>query len=376
MGFADSVDVSLHGADGSIWNISGPRSAHSPVVMVEGSVGDLFDAPATTHFKPRAGQAGTTYRGFRMEERNIVLRVLIYADSSTEWARVDSDFRRALDYDKQAELVVRSTMSGERRLKVRLGEAPSYQWDKDPHYYAASLVEFVVTAEDPFWYSAHEHDEFVFDGLNWYGGTVTVSNPGDVPTWPKWVLTAPAKFILPDVSFRDDDEKDRTIVLPFQPLGREVLVDTDPLEELITANDNTLLWAEMGGQFFQNPIPPRTPPTQIPVAVDPLPNLPVVLPPGWREWIASEVRRWAEKLGAEEVFRRTPEDVAKVIHEALYNPKRPPWLQKISDPILDFLNVDYIAGRLINAWGQTNNMAGATAQIRVDHKWSRPWGME
>ena len=98
--------------------------------------------------------------------------------------------------------------------------------------------------------------------------------------------------------------------------------------------------------------------------------------PGWREWIASEVRRWAEKLGAEEVFRRTPEDVAKVIHEALYNPKRPPWLQKISDPILDFLNVDYIAGRLINAWGQTNNMAGATAQIRVDHKWSRPWGME
>ena len=90
-----------------------------------------------------------------MEERNIILRVLIYADSSTEWARVDSDFRRALDYDKQSELVVRSTMSGERRLKVRLGEAPSYQWEKDPHYYAASLVEFVVTAEDPFWYSAH-----------------------------------------------------------------------------------------------------------------------------------------------------------------------------------------------------------------------------
>src|SRR5699024_8509527 len=85
------------------------------------------------------------------------------------WARVDSSFRRALDYDIQSELVVRSTMSGERRLKVRLGEAPAYQWEKDPHYYAASLVEFVVTAEDPFWYSAHEHDEFVFDGLNWYG---------------------------------------------------------------------------------------------------------------------------------------------------------------------------------------------------------------
>src|SRR5699024_12728605 len=108
----------------------------------------------------------------------------------------------------------------------------------------------------------------------------------------------------------------------------------------------------------------------------PLRNLPVVWPPWWRAWIASEVRRWAEKLGAEEVFRRTPEDVAKVIHEALYIPERPPWLQKISDPILDFLNVDYIAERLINAWGQTNNMAGATAQIRVDHKWSRPWGME
>ena len=376
MGFADSVDVMLHGADGSYWNISGPRSAHSQVVMIEGGVGDLFDAPATTHFKPRAGQSGTTYRGFRMEERNIVLRVLIFADSSVEWARVDSDFRRALDYDKQSELIVRSSMSGERRLKVRLAEAPAYQWDKDPNYHAAALTEFVVVAEDPFWYSGHEHDEFVFDGLNWYGGNVTVSNPGDVPVWPKWVLTAPAKFILPDVSFRDDAEKDRTIVLPFQPLGREVLVDTDPLEELITANDDTLLWAEMGGQFFQNPIPPRTPPTQIPVSIDPLPNLPVVLPPGWREWIAGRINEWAKRLGKEELFRRTPEDIAKVVHDTLYDKNRPQWLKDIGDPILDFLNVDYIAGRIINAWGQTNNMAGATAQVRVDHKWSRPWGME
>lgn len=376
MGFADSVDVMLHGADGSYWNISGPRSAHSQVVMIEGGVGDLFDAPATTHFKPRAGQSGTTYRGFRMEERNIVLRVLIFADSSVEWARVDSDFRRALDYDRQSELIVRSSMSGERRLKVRLAEAPAYQWDKDPNYHAAALTEFVVVAEDPFWYSGHEHDEFVFDGLNWYGGNVTVSNPGDVPVWPKWVLTAPAKFILPDVSFRDDAEKDRTIVLPFQPLGREVLVDTDPLEELITANDDTLLWAEMGGQFFQNPIPPRTPPTQIPVSIDPLPNLPVVLPPGWREWIAGRINEWAKRLGKEELFRRTPEDIAKVVHDTLYDKNRPQWLKDIGDPILDFLNVDYIAGRIINAWGQTNNMAGATAQVRVDHKWSRPWGME
>ena len=376
MSFADSVDVMLHGADGSYWNISGPRSAHSQVVMIEGGVGDLFDAPATTHFKPRAGQSGTTYRGFRMEERNIVLRVLIFADSSVEWDRVDSDFRRALDYDKQSELIVRSSMSGERRLKVRLAEAPAYQWDKDPHYHAAALTEFVVVAEDPFWYSGHEHDEFVFDGLNWYGGNVTVSNPGDVPVWPKWVLTAPAKFILPDVSFRDDAEKGRTIVLPFQPLGREVLVDTDPLEELITANDDTLLWAEMGGQFFQNPIPPRTPPTQIPVSIDPLPNLPVVLPPGWREWIAGRINEWAKRLGKEELFRRTPEDIAKVVHDTLYDKNRPQWLKDIGDPILDFLNVDYIAGRIINAWGQTNNMAGATAQVRVDHKWSRPWGME
>ena len=311
-----------------------------------------------------------------MEERNIVLRVLIFADSSVEWARVDSDFRRALDYDKQSELIVRSSMSGERRLKVRLAEAPAYQWDKDPNYHAAALTEFVVVAEDPFWYSGHEHDEFVFDGLNWYGGSVTVSNPGDVPVWPKWVLTAPAKFILPDVSFRDDAEKGRTIVLPFQPLGREVLVDTDPLEELITANDDTLLWAEMGGQFFQNPIPPRTPPTQIPVSIDPLPNLPVVLPPGWREWIAGRINEWAKRLGKEELFRRTPEDIAKVVHDTLYDKNRPQWLKDIGDPILDFLNVDYIAGRIINAWGQTNNMAGATAQVRVDHKWSRPWGME
>lgn len=371
---ADQAKVTIVGVDGSRWVVHGPGSTRSPVRLLEGNLGDILDAPVTTTYKRRAGQAGTTFRGVSVQERIMVFPMLIFGDDMVELSRVDSDFRRALSYEDEFHVEVETAISGTRRLAVRLQESPELKNVFDPHETGHYDYTFTLLAADPYWTGIEHTSEFVFDGLNWYGDTVTFRNHGDVHLWPKWVLTAPAKFILPDPNFKKG-ELDKKIVLPFQPLGRDVLVDTDPLEELITSSDDTLLWAEMGGQFFENPVPPHTMPTEVEVAVDPLPNLPVVLPDGWKEYIAQEINRWAKALGQEELFQRTPEDVATEIRDIVRG-SPPDFLKPLSDAILDVLNFDFIVDRFVEAWGSLNNMAGATAQVRLQERWSRPWGGE
>ena len=367
------AQFSIRGVDGSHWLIHGPGSEGSPVRLEQSSVGDLYDAPAVTTYKARVGQPGAMYMGTRFPERHITLRLTSFASSVGDWERTDSALRKAFAYDEDAVLIVNTEMSGPRSLRVRLEREPEYQMDIDPHASQVARWEYSLVAADPYWQGEERHDEFYFDGLNWDGGGVTVSNPGDVPVWPKWVLTAPAKFILPDVDFRADN--DRQVVLPFQPLRRTVLVDTDPGEEMIVANDDALLWAQMSGQFFMNPIPPHTGETFLPVSVDPLPLLPFVIPDSMRKWLAGKFKEWAVELGLDQFLRLTPDQAAQRLRE-LMEQNTPEWVADITPDVLEELSRTVISEAIVNTWGSLGNMAGATAQVRYQIRWSRPWGLE
>ena len=371
----EHAKITIIGVDDSEWVIHGPGSKSSPVRLREGDLGEFYDAPFSSSYKGVVGRAGKRYTGHHFLERNIVLDLHIYADSGRTWGQVDSDFRRAFDPELEATIVVETELSGERWIKVRLGEHPSYQGGLDPHETTGGDFQYVLVAANPYWCSGTVTDEFVFSGSNWYGDGVRVSNPGDVPAWPKWVLTAPAKYGLPDVSWRDDADKDRMVFLPFQPHGREVLVDTDPHEEMITANDGTLLWAKMNGQFFQYPIPGRTPSTVLPVYVDPFPMLPFNLPVEWRIWIAQKMREWAEQLGLTAFLALTPEDIGNKIRSWM-DGTIPDWVPVLSSDILAEMTGAFIANLIRETYGRIGNIAGATAQVRVDVLWSRPWGLE
>lgn len=144
---------------------------------------------------------------------------------------------------------------------------------------------------------------------------------------------------------------------------------------MIASSDNALLWAQMSGQFFQNPIPRWTHEAKIPVAVDPLPNLPFVIPDEWRRWIASEIAAWAQRLGVTDVLKRTPDDVAAEI-KRIINAATPDWLEALNPALLTELVPSLIANHIRDQWGSIGNMAGATAQVRVQPRWTRPWGME
>lgn len=365
----EQATIFIDGVDGSEWCVHGPGSVGSPVRLLEGSVGDLVDPPVSTTYKARVGQAGSQYRGHKVQARNVVMDFIVCAADGVSWARVDSDFRKAFAFDRDTVIRVITPLSGERYLRVRLEETPEFKNEIDPHEQSASQYTYTLIAGDPYWYSDTHKDSFVFDGMNWYGGGVWVDNPTDVDCWPKWVLTDQARFILPDW------DSQRTIVLPFMTQGTRAVVDTDPMAELITTENDVLTWADMNGQFFMNPIPGYTDRVFVPVSVDPLPRLDIVLPPGWREWIAKKLGEWATRLGADGVLKASAGDVAAEVRKVITG-ATPPFLKPLSDTVIGHLTLDFISQRIAEAYGSVANIAGATAQVRLERRWSRPWGLE
>lgn len=365
-----TFDLVIHGVDGSEWVVHGPRSHREPARLLAGKLGDFYEPPLEATYRGVVGQAGASYRGHRVLERYIPLRMAFYGDA---WREVEARFRAAFAPDADATLTVTTHAWGSRWMRARLAEAPAYEDGLDPGVNAAMVKLYSLVAGDPFWYAGEVHDEFVFDGSNWAGDTVTVDNPTDVPAWPAWVLTAPAKFGLPDIDLTAAHPAQRFVYLPFQPHGRTVRVDTDPLAETIVANDATLMWAQLNGQFFDNPIPPRTPPTELPVYVDPFPLLGLPLPPQWRMWIAMRLRELVAAMGLQPFLALTPEDIGERI-EAWMRESVPEWVPLLSDDLVAELTGDAIAEIIRGTYGRVANIAGATAQVRVQRRWQRPWG--
>lgn len=368
---ADEFTLIVEGSDGQRWPIHGPEAWGRQVRLAEGSVGELYDAPLSSTYQPRVGQAGSTYLAHRYLERHVVLNMVFFGD---EWDRLEQRFRSSLTPGKDATLVVRTNLSGERRLTVRLGEGPTYQDGRDPYSQQVMQKQFSLTAADPWWREPVDYtDTYRFNGTNWVGDHVVVNNPTDVPAWPKWVLTSPAKYGLPDIPIGANHDQDRMVYLPFQPNGRTAVVDTDPLEEMIVANDGTLMWARMNGQFFQHPIPPFTQDTKLPVYVDPFPLLPFDLPYQWRVWIGQKLNALCKTMGVDKLLAMTSEEFGAKIATWLKE-HRPDWVPEVPADWLAEMTATMLARLIRETWGRVTNIAGAEAQVRVERRWQRPWG--
>lgn len=109
--------------------------------------------------------------------------------------------------------------------------------------------------------------------------------------------------------------------------------------------------------------------------VDPFPLFPFDIPATWRIWIAEKLRELVALVGLEEVLAMTPEDVGNRIAEWLAG-VRPDWLDPILPETIDALTADAIARVIRETYGRFGNIAGATAQVRIQPRWTRPWGME
>lgn len=383
----EKIDVHVVGVDGSRWHISGDGAGADGVWMEDDFVG-LLDTPVSTIWSSGASQIGGSLEAVRFDAREVSLPVMILDEPGRPWQQVDSRWRKAWSYTADSTIEVTSA-SGRRALKVRLHKTPEHKLEKGGQFRGASRAFMSLKAGDPLWYSSTQTDVWRFDGTH-YAGEVEVSNPTDMPMWLAWTITGPASMILPDFSWETREgwpgyeHQDRRVVLPHQGVGVDVVVDTNPEVEQVTAMGRPGWWQLMNGQFFCYPVPPWTPPTKLPVVVNPIPLLPSLwhrlsipgeIPAAALVAMAAQLEELLAPLGPDTVLSWTPQRLAQEIDAAI-RAVLPDFVGEWTDKILEVLTIPTIGEVIAETWGSVANMAGAGVQARQVRAWSRPYGLE
>ena len=386
----DSCVITIVGCDGSRWIVHGPGAGAQGVALGEQPSG-LYESPRTVLWSEGANQTGATPRGSRRPPRDIAATFHHYGATSAAMREVASRFRRAWSFDDDTIWEI-TTPSGTRRLATRLNAEPDTQPVHDPNVTGYVGKILMLRAGDPDYVGTVLTDAWSFDGMT-YTGDVTVANPGDQEMWLHWSLKAPASFILPDYSFEtrpahpDYAHRDRLVLLPHMrwhadpDKRQDVLIQTGRGELQAVATDGHQVLARMGGQRFGFAIPPGTPPTVLPVAINPLPwlsdlrrtfNLPSTISPRALYALAEALTGILAPLGQDTVLAMTPQDLVDRIDTAI-DAVTPDLIEPWIDAIRTALRLPTAGELITTAYGSVANMAGATAKVYCRPLYKHPW---
>jgi hypothetical protein len=270
------LEVTLDGVDGSHWDLVGPNAALQGVEMRPKPKG-LIDAPVKTLWIKSA--FGQKYQGHKPQRRDVVFSVQIHATDIDVWQDVDSRFRMALGMYGEKFTLTYTSSDGPRSLELQLLEEPkAYETedyeDRAPQIWGDSTLVITAAAAQPNWFGEPESESWTLaSGTSGSGQILLPGNPGDVPIWPRWYVTAPAKWVLPDWSWGQDfysaavADASRTVALPTLLTGEDSEVDVSPQEEPIIAANGAPVGNRWSGKKLLYPIKPHTPPTLVPVSV-------------------------------------------------------------------------------------------------------------
>lgn len=260
------MDLALIGRDGTKWNIHGRHAAVQGVALLQGTK-KLWEAPVKSVWMQGAFQEGATYLGFKTEPLDLVLVFGIRGRNTQDWQRIDSHFLAALG-DPDDEIQMEATTSqGTRLLSLRLMETPELTGDHDEFDNSFSKYIVQLRAGWPRWVGEADTSSWVATGTSG-SGTVTVENPTDTWLYPQWVCSAPGRWSVPDFSWGDDGQASRLITTPTLSVGQDLTIDTYPANEPYVARDGSNIAGRFGGVMFLHPVPPHTPPTELPVRLE------------------------------------------------------------------------------------------------------------
>lgn len=392
----EKITIRITGVDGSKWRITGEKGGDQGVWLDQAHTGLITDTPVETIWQSTVGQIGGTFRGLNFAPREISMPVMILDHKGESWQSIDSRWRRAWSYTDDSTITV-EVDGRARHLKARLKATPEQKLETTSgQAQGASIMLMHLVAGDPLWHSDTVTEEWVFNGVHWTGN-VTVSNPTDVPMWLQWVVTGPASIILPDYSFetRDGypgvDQQTRRIVLPHLRYQWDALVDSDPTHEQLAVLGKPNFWMLLEKPFLY-PIPPRTPPTQLPVAVNPLPLLPEVwkrldipfdIPVAFLVEMAHNLEKILTGIGLATLQQYSANQIAVQVRRALDETVKwaqefgmvGNWLAVLPNALSESHLAELIGDAWGHAWGQAFNLPGAGVQVRMTHRWTRPYGL-
>lgn len=302
----NAVKIELLGADGTTYNISGPGMGNQGVELDINPEGLISEAPITQIWQQSAFQEGSTHLGTSIEPIDLVLGFHIYDYTDNygkyhPWEEVDAKFARAIHHSKPAQIRYTPNSGKPRTLNIIKLKATETQSKHDPHLNQYSHVVATVRAPFPYWRGQTVTYSKRIDTPS-ADITFTVSNPTDTYMWPKWTVTAPGMWLLPDYNFEQitdtevtvkklrqvintikllsgtapeqleqhpsvveltKEPDNRVVRTPFLLDGQDLTIDTYPRNETYVAADNSNIAALMQGVDFMRPIPPHTPETTI-----------------------------------------------------------------------------------------------------------------
>lgn len=391
------IDVHVTGVDGSRWHVAGEKAPTSGVRIDQNLLGLLTDTPVETVWQSGIGQIGGTFRGYSFAPREITLPVMILDSEGESWQRVDSRWRQAWSYTDDSTIEVISEGRA-RRIRARLHKTPEQKLEESSGQdRGASRMLMHLIAGDPLWYSDTVTEPWIFDGVHWTG-SVTVTNPTDMPMWLKWTVTGPASIILPDFSFETREgfpgfeHQHRRVVLPHLRYKWDAVVDSDPTHEQLAVIGKPNFWMLLEKPFLY-PVPPHTPPTQLPLAVNPLPLLPEVwkrldipfeIPVEFLVKMAELLEKILTGIGLDTLEQWSADQVAVRTREALEQAAEwargiglvGEWLSTLLRVLSKSKLAELIGDAWGTAWGSAFNLPGAGVQLRMERRWTRPYGLD
>jgi len=268
-----TTTVTLNGVDGSVWNL---LDLSSPAHLLNGLSG-LHLAAVSHRWTQTARRSGRRWKDAVTDARSFHMTVRVGDPeppfrTGDDWRALDSQFWRALDFDRTATLVV----NGKRSLPFRLDGDNDHEYPKDPALLGKAVYSIACIADSPEWLGSPVEATYSFaptTPTDYYGGpsqgppfvisasdigrTARISNPGDLPAYPVWRITGPATSAVVGVGTR-------VVPIPFSiQAGQQIFIDTQA--QTITDGSGVSLWPSMGSTPVDfAPIPPGG---EVPIAV-------------------------------------------------------------------------------------------------------------
>ena len=284
------------------FHVHGDKAGQEGVWLAQGQVSGIYDAPVQTTWKTGAFQAGSTQKSRKWLHRDMQLGFHI-KETFTSYEFNESLFRQIFDYEEDPYdpnyeptiLEVETKLSGIRMLNVLMYEAPDFDSDIDPQQQQYGNLIMKLRAGQPFWYEPDKVTSFTSTSTS-ANGTVSVSNPTDQIMYHKWILTR-GNWSLPDYKWAGGRGSrtpiDSRVVsgINVTPTNGGAVVDLDRQELMFRDQNGTNILAQLAGQFFEYPIPPYTPATNLPVSYDSA--------PGGATVQLRQPRRWSRPWGLE-----------------------------------------------------------------------------
>lgn len=223
--------------NGRAWSFMGEESG---VILMRGVRG--LGMPTYTHFRDDyTGTDGSYWRGLRAQSREVFWPIYIFHDGrSRDWVEHYNAFWDGLSPRAEGAWVVQGPHGEQRKLRLRYEKGGEEAYELDPSFYGWAKYGIHLRADQPYWEGAAIPRSWrTSEPVFFFGDDdeappfhispppsaeqATMTNPGDVATWPTWTLEGP---LLEGTRVGVDGQ---AVELGFDvPSGSTLVIDTRP----------------------------------------------------------------------------------------------------------------------------------------------------